>query len=176
MVLDITQVLNEWAAQGVFSYLFPFLIIFAVVFAILQKTRLFGDATGTNANKNVAGINAIIAVSIGLLSLLNDQVPTFFAVLFPKFGIALSIFLVLLILLGFVGNGHTKAGWVGWVLGVGVILWAWSEWEDMFGGSFAFTNFLDQYFWGLVLLVAIAGLIYFIVKGDSGGSTPPRTV
>ena len=166
MALAITQVLNQWAAEGVFSYLFPFLIIFAVVFAILQKTRLFGDATA--GNKNVASINAIIAVSIGLLSLLNDQVPTFFAVLFPKFGIALSIFLVLLILLGFVGDRHTKAGWVGWVLGAGVILWTWSEWQDMFGGSFVFTNFLDQYFWGLVLLVAIGGLIYFIVKGDSG--------
>jgi len=170
--LDITQVLNEWAAQGIFSYLFPFLIIFAIVFAILQKTKIFGDHT-KEGEKNVNGINAIIAISIAFISLLNDYVPTFFQAIFPKFGIALSIFIVLLILIGFFNpadkdgkySGGMKA--IGWVLAIGVIIWGWSEWQDMFGVSgWGMTYFLEEYFWGLVLLVGIGGLIYWIVKGD----------
>jgi hypothetical protein len=172
--LSIQQILNTWAEQGVFSYLFPFLIIFAVVFAILQKTDLFAgrDKDGKSA-KNVNGINAIIAVSVAFISLLNDYVSTFFATIFPKFGIALAIMLVLLIILGFVGK-NGEADKVGWILGIGVIIWAWSEWDNMFGGGFEFTYFLDQYFWGIILLVGVGGLIYWIVKGDSAPK-PPKT-
>lgn len=177
MVLNITQVLNDWAAQGVFSYLFPFLIIFAIVFAILQKTRLFGDPSGEQGKKtNVNGINAIIAVSVAFISLLNDYVATFFSSIFPKFGIALSIFLVLLILIGFFYPADKTSGkqegpikWIGWVLGLGVVIWAWSEWQDMFGGlgtGWGLTYFLEEYFWGLVLLAGVGALIYWVVKGD----------
>ena len=171
--LSLTQVLNQWAAEGVFSYLFPFLIIFAVVFAILQKTKLFGDSA---AQKNVNGINAIIAISVAFISLLNDYVPTFFASIFPKFGIALSIFLVVLIALGFTKGEEeaAKIGWFGWIIAAVVVIWAWSEWGDMFGNSWGLTYFLEEYFWGLVLLVGIGGLIYWIVKSDSGSSSTPK--
>lgn len=165
VTLDITQVLNTWAQYGVFSYVFPFLIIFAVVFAILQKSGLFGvkDKEGKMV-ENVKGINAIIAVSIALISLLNDYVPTFFAAIFPKFGIILAVGLVLLILIAFTG-GDITSKWLGWVLGVVVVIWGWSEWSNLYGtGSWGVTYFLEEYFWGLVLLGAIGGLIYWIVK------------
>ena len=168
--LSIQQILNTWAEQGVFSYLFPFLIVFAVVFAILQKTKIFGDATQAGT-KNVSAINAIIAISVGLLSLLNDYVPTFFASLMPKFGIAISLLLVILVLVGLffkqTDMNEGKYTWIGWILGVLVIIWAWSEWNDMFGGGFEFNYFLEQYFWGLILLVALGGLAYWLVKEGS---------
>ena len=169
--LSITQILNTWATEGVFSYLFPFLIIFAVVFAILQRSHILGDPV---AQKNVNGINAIIAVSVAFISLLNDNVSTFFATLFPKFGIVLAIMLVVLILLAFVGAENDSTKWMGWFLGIGVVVWAWSDWGDMFGSGFELNYFLDQYFWGLVLLVGIGGLIYWIVKSDSGSSSTSK--
>jgi len=171
MALDITQVVNTWAEYGAFSYVFPFLIIFAIVFAILQKTKLFGDGS-QDGQKNIRSINAIIAVSVAFISLLNDYVSTFFASLFPKFGIALAIFLVVLILLAFTGDTENdgklkKHGWLGWVFGAVLLIWAWSEWNNVFGVSnFGVTYFLEEYFWGLVLLVGIGGLIYWIVKKD----------
>ena len=42
MVVSITDVLNTWADLGVFSYVIPFLLIFAVVYAILEKTKILG--------------------------------------------------------------------------------------------------------------------------------------
>ena len=175
--LSITQILNVWAEQGVFSYLFPFLIIFAIVFAILQKTKLMGDPS---SNSSVKGVNAIIAVSVGFIALLNDHVPTIFAAIFPKFGIALAVGFVLLVIVGFfhVEEDPNKPEsivpkTIGYILAALAVLWAISEWNYMFGGGFQFTYFLEEYFWGLVLLAGIAGLIYWIVKGDStsGGST-----
>jgi len=70
MVTTITGVLNVWNNMGVFSYVIPFLLIFAVVFAILKKTGILGDDND--------GILAIIAVAIGLLSLQFDFVSKFF--------------------------------------------------------------------------------------------------
>jgi hypothetical protein len=168
--LSLQQILNTWADNGVFSYLFPFLIIFAVIFAILQKTKLFGDSTQPG-QKNVNGINAIIAIAVAFISLLNDYVSTFFATIFPRFGIALAVFLVVIILVGFFQTDEQRkkgeGAWIGWALAAAVIIWAWSEWGDMFGGGYGFTYFFEEYFWGLVLLVGIGGLIYWIVKGDT---------
>ena len=90
----IPEILNQWAALGIFDYVIPFLLIFAVVVAILQKSNVLGD------NKTV---QAIVALSIGLLSIQFGFVQSFFRELFPRFGIGLSIFLVLLIL-----NGYSK--------------------------------------------------------------------
>jgi len=170
MVQNIGDMLNQLNSFGAFSYLFPFLIIFSVVFAILQKTKLFGDAE-VSGQKNVSGINAIIAISIAFISLLNDYVSTFFATIFPRFGVVLSIFLVLLILIGFFYKPDTagKEGslkWIGWVLGIGVVLWAWSEWSNVFGmGGFELTRFFQDYFWGIVFLGGVGYLIYWITKG-----------
>ena len=95
MAMTITDVLNSWNDIGVFSYVIPFLLIFAVVYAILQKSGVLGD------NKT---IDAIVAAAIGLLSLQLDFVATFFAVIFPRFGIGIAIFLVALIFIGFFYN------------------------------------------------------------------------
>jgi hypothetical protein len=159
MGFNIGDILQQWADYGVFTYVFPFLIIFAIVFAILQKTKLFGDGN------NVKGINAIISIAVGFLALVNNHVSSFFETIMPRFGIALAIFFVILVLLGFM-NKHEQAGWVGWVLAIGVLIWAWTEWDDVFGSGFMFTQFINDYFWGIIALVGIGGLIFWVIKGE----------
>ena len=165
----ITGLLNFMAVNGVFSYVIPFLLIFAVVFAVLKKANIFED---NNA------INAIIAISIGLLALLNDHVPIFFEELFPRFGIGLSIFLVLIILLGFFykpdenGKWGGAVSWIGWLTGIGVVIWAWSAWDDWgAGGIYGFGDWFSEYIWSLIILGVVIGLIVWIVKA-SKNTTP----
>jgi len=164
MVTTITDVLNIWNDLGVFSYVVPFLLIFAVVFAILKKTGILG--------KDNDGVLAIIAAALGLLSLQLDMVSRFYQVIFPRFGIGLSVFLVLLIFLGFFykpdkdGKRGGAMVWVGWVVGIGAVIWALSAWDEWtsdlgFGGWFA------EYFWSLVILALIIGAIAWIVNGSS---------
>lgn len=161
MATTITDVLNTWNEIGVFSYVIPFLLIFAVVFAILQKTKILGD--GNN------GILAIISVAVGLLSLQFDFVSVFYADIFPKFGIGLSIFLVLIIFLGFFmpDRDVTKGlagGWIGYVVGIGVVLWALSSWDQF--GSFGFGAWFEEYFWSLIILGAVIGIIAKVAGGN----------
>ena len=155
----ITGVLNQWNEMGVFSYVLPFLLIFAVVYAVLSKIKIFED------NK---GVNAVIAAAIGLLSLQFDFVSTFFATIFPKFGVGLAILMFILILMGLAYQGEGKANlkWVGWVAGIGVAIWAiysWRFWGDELGFGF----WIEQNFWALIVLGVIIGAVIAVVK--SGG-------
>ncbi len=159
MVTTITGVLNAWNSMGVFSYVIPFLLIFAIIFAILKKTGILGD--------NNDGILAIISVSIGLLSLQFDFVSKFFSVIFPRFGIGLSLFLVLIILVGFFvpkGKVNEKSfAWIGWVIGLGVVFWSlnsWSEWAQ-----FSFGGWFTNNYWAIVILIVIVGTIIGVTQG-----------
>jgi len=163
----ITDILNIWNNMGVFSYVIPFLLIFAVIYAILDKTKMF---SGDSENR---GIIAIIAVSISLLSLQFDFVSNFFAIIFPRFGVGLSLFLVALIFLGFFfspkeGESWGKnVSWIGWVIGIGVIIWALSAWGGYYGyygGYYGFGWWFDYYLWEFVILGIIIAAIYFVVK------------
>ena len=87
----VGSLLNYLEEAGFFSYVLPFLLIFALVFATLSSMALF------KANKGVSGV---IAFCVGLLALQFDVVPLFFSEIFPRVGIALSVMLAALIILG----------------------------------------------------------------------------
>ena len=169
MVTTITSVLNTWNEIGIFSYVIPFLLIFAIVYAILDKTKILG---GENR-----GILAIISVSVGLLSLQFDFVSEFFALIFPRFGIGLSLFLVLLIMIGFFfpkDQDGKKGQWIGIVLGVGVVIWSLSSWKEWtnYGG---FGGWFTENIWALVVLGIIIAIIAIITKKPKGGTPASKS-
>jgi len=88
---SVGDVLFRWEQAGVFSYVLPFLLIFAIVYGILANIQIFGE------NK---AINAIIALAVGLISLQFNFVGTFFSEIFPRVGMGLSILLAAIILIG----------------------------------------------------------------------------
>ena len=96
----ISQLLSKWEQIGFFSYLLPFLIIFALVFGILTKMNLFKD------NRMV---NGVIALSVALMALQFDFVPTFFSEIFPRLGVGLAIILGILIVMGFFMDPKSSA-------------------------------------------------------------------
>lgn len=111
-MVTIQDVLNSWADLGFFDYVLPFLLIFAIVFGILNGLRIFG--------KDSKGINAIIAVAIGLLSLQWGLVPQFFSEIFPRTGVALAVVLIFIILAGLFID--PSKGWIMYVLmGIGTV-------------------------------------------------------
>ncbi|MEK6873787.1 MAG: hypothetical protein AABW91_03000 [Nanoarchaeota archaeon] len=100
MAQPLGVVLQQLADMDVFFYVLPFLLIFALVFGILEKVNILGARGAQGSQASNRGINAVIALAVGLLSIQFDQVPIFFSVIFPKLGIALSILLAAIILLG----------------------------------------------------------------------------
>ncbi len=172
MATTITDVLNIWNEIGVFSYVIPFLLIFAVVFAILKKTKILSGAQDENN-----GILAIISVAVGLLALQFDFVSEFYAVIFPRFGIGLSIFLVLIILIGFFipenKISEMKFAWIGWVVGIGVALWALSSWDQW--AQFGFGGWFTENFWALIIIGVIVATIMGVTKSKGSGKSSKTT-
>ncbi|MEM3091232.1 MAG: hypothetical protein QXX55_02015 [Candidatus Pacearchaeota archaeon] len=126
---SIGNLLSYWEQAGFFSYLLPFLLIFALVFGILNKTKFFGDRT----------INGILALVVGLLALQFNFVPVFFSEIFPRVGIGLSVILALLILAGLFFDPDNKH--INWfLLGFAIIVFfvvlfqtfSWVGWSPRF--------------------------------------------
>ena len=105
----IGNLLASWENAGVFTYLLPFLLIFAMIFAILSRMQIF---------KENRAVNGIVALVVGLMALQFEFVPRFFSEVFPRLGVGLSIILVVLILTGMFIDPK-KSGLMWSLFGVG---------------------------------------------------------
>ncbi len=156
MAFDFISLIADWEMLGVFDYVLPFLLIFALVFGILTATHVF------SGNR---GVNVVVALAVALLSLRFDYVPLFFSEVFPRFGVGLAVFIVLMILMAlFVPSRYFK-GWgiggmvVGGIIGI-VVLW---KAFNALGWTLDNTGWWDQYGSVTVLAVLIIGLIIAVV-------------
>jgi hypothetical protein len=161
----IGEMFSKWEQAGLFSYLLPFLLIFALVFGILTRTQIFKD------NKMV---NGIIALSVALMSLQFDFVPTFFSQIFPRVGIGLAIILGILIVTGlFIDSKNNVINYI--LLAIGVIIigliviqsagalgWQSGEWWN--------ENW--QMVMGAIVLLIVVG----VMIGGSSKSNKPTTI
>lgn len=89
-----------WEEAGFFSYLLPFLLIFALIFGILTQIKIFKDSKA---------INGIIAFVVGLMALQFEIVPQFFSEIFPRLGVGLAILLLVLIFVGMFADPDSNA-------------------------------------------------------------------
>ncbi len=147
--------LSQLEQMGFFSYILPFLLIFAIVFGILTKVNLF---------KNNKAVNAIIALVIGLLALQFNFVPMFFSEIFPRLGIGLAIILALLILVGLFAPTKSDA-WTHWIffgaafvvfIVVLVQTFGWLGWSN---------TYLWSYNWAPIIMVAVVlGFIIWVIS------------
>lgn len=103
----------QWEASGVFSYMLPFLLIFAVIFGILTKTGIFRDTRA---------INGIIAFVVALMALQFNFVSVFFSEIFPRMGIGLIVILIVMILLGIFAPNKTWVTITFFIIGVIVLI------------------------------------------------------
>jgi len=163
---SIGNVLAQWEAAGVFSYLLPFLLIFALIFVTLSNIKLF------SMNK---GVNAVIALAVALMSLQFDFVSLFFAELFPRFGIALGIILVLIIVGGFFFDSENKGfKWLFVILGLviaGVVIIKSLYYFGLYTGGQTWFNV----YWPNVLIAAIIiGAIIAVIASQSPSTKIPN--
>ena len=163
----MNNLFDAWREMGFFSYLIPFLLIFALVFGILTKVDLF---------KNNKVINAIIALAVGLIAIQLPIVSQFFSVLFPNLGIALAIILVIMIVAGLFLQENVQ--WINYILlGIAgiiviVVLVSSANALGLPAGQWIAEN------WSMVVaVVIIIGIIVAIVAvsgrgGNSSNKTP----
>ena len=105
--------------------------------------------------------------------MVNDFVPDFFEVIFPRFGMGIAIFIVLIIMIGFFlpENDLKEAKWIGYVVGIGVVLWAVTSW-DQWNSYNGFGGWFSENIWAIIILAALVGIIFWVTKRPSTSSTP----
>jgi len=103
---NLYGVLQQWEQFGVFTVLFPLILVFAIVFAILEKIDLFKNR----------GVHLLIALVIGFFTVSNPYVSGFFMYFFSNLGLGIAILLGLIILLGVALKPGEKT-W-GWIFGI----------------------------------------------------------
>jgi peptidoglycan/LPS O-acetylase OafA/YrhL len=150
-----TEMLNQWQSMGVFDYALPFLLIFALVYAILTKSSMFGDEN--------RGAVVIIALAVGLLSLVGNYVPNFFHLIMPNLGIGLAVLLVGVIMIGLVWNNQSVPWLPKVLLALGGIIFIF-----IIYGSFSGRVWDANYMWGqygsaLITLLILVGIIAAVV-------------
>ncbi len=156
----VGDILSTWESVGVFSYLLPFLLIFAILIGLLNKINLFKD------NKVV---NIIIALSVSLMSLQFDFVPRFFSEIFPRMSIGLIIILVMIILTGILVPSNK--GWMTYVFfAIGVIVLAviLVQTSGAFGDS---VGYHFQQYWADYVGIIIFLVILAIVAGGASSES-----
>jgi hypothetical protein len=153
------------------QFIYPFLLIFFIIFAVLEKTKIFGEGK--------TQINALIAFVIGFI---------FVSAIFPKemvnnlilfLTIAIVIMFVVLMLWGFVFAGEKGLDVSGapkglkWAIGIFIVivvavavLWAAGInishfFDDLFNASWSSTFWTDFVF----VIVIAAGLAVALSSG-----------
>ncbi len=168
----IGNILAQWQAAGIFDYALPFLLIFALVFAILSFIPIF---------KGNKGINAVISLATALMALQFGIVSIFFSEIFPRLGIALSIVLVIIILLGlFVDDKDVQGNKIiKWILVIVIIIIAIVVISTSLN-SFGF-GFGGGQFWYFVranaaavigIVLVVAAVIAIIASGSKKPELP----
>jgi hypothetical protein len=152
--LNIGQILNDWNTMGVFSYILPFLLVFAMVYGILNKSNLFGT--------EAKGVNVILALALGLISLFSPF-PEFIQRMAPNLAIGLSVLLALMLLLGLFTSGEKPGKWISYgFIAVGVIIFL-SVTYSSFQGDFGGYGLWDQYGAAFITLLILIGLVAAVV-------------
>ena len=166
----IGDLLFRWEQAGVFSYVLPFLFIFALVYGLLSKMNLFGHKTDSG-KEGSRGINVVLSVAVALMALQFDLVSIFFAEIFPKVGVGLAIIFALFIIVGLFWPNHGGFNWVMIIFGLLVVAYiifsSLGVLGSIFGPSFSSMG-INGWDWGTIIAVVVfVGLFIAIIM-------PPR--
>lgn len=149
------------------NFAYPFLLVFFIVFAVLEKSKLFGDGKKS--------LNAMVAFVIGLI---------FVGAVFPKevvsnmvlfLSVALVIVFVVLILWGFVYSGEkgfelTKGMKVSLMIIISIAVVIAVLWATGVGGKVSGALFGQSWssaFWSNLVFIGLIGAALAIVIRNS---------
>ena len=153
------DLLNKWQEAGFFSYLLPFLLLFALVFGILTRIKIFKD------NRVV---NGIIALAVALMALQFQFVPQFFSQIFPRVGVGLAIVLAIMIVVGLFADPDSAV--VNYVLlGIGVITVG-----VIIIQSAGAVGWESGDWWGQNWAIIVGAIVLFILVAVIIGSASPK--
>jgi len=166
--------------MGVVDVLFPFILIFAIVFAILQKTKIFGTYDdGKTPKKNINAIVALVmAFAVVVPHVLGTYPPNADIVVIinsalPNVSVILVAILAFLLLIGMFGGewkllGNSISGWIA-LLSAIIIVFIFGTSAGWWGnGSYPYwLSWLnDPDTQALVLIILVFGIVVWFITRE----------
>lgn len=169
MATALGNAIDFLTAFGFFDVVLPFLLVFTVTFGVLEKSNLFG--------KDKKNLNAMLAFTVGFLVVAATQITQAIQLSIPKVAFMLIVLISLLILVGslmgqqdekgldfFVKFANLKNPLVVIILVVIVAVFFSSVgWLQPMIDFFR-VNVASPTLSGIIFLVVIGGIIYYIIK------------
>ncbi len=146
----------------------PFLLVFVLIFAILQKSKIFGEGK--------AQIDALISLAIALILIGVPVARDIIVGVIPWLAVGVSVILVFMILYGFVA-GDLKSGpqWMKILFGIlaglfviGTVIYVTGLWSSV-SGIFSSTSNLWESI--VIIIIVVAAIAFAIVSGNKGGGS-----
>jgi len=161
------DILYQLQSSGLYEIALPFLLIFTIVFAILEKTKIFGEDKDKEPKSR---INAVVAIILGLLIINQFEIVSKLNLFLPKVSLFIVVAIMFLILLGVFG-ANVSSGFSGVLLGLTaivslfIIYWALTSYTGL---DFVGPSWLESWFYGnssTVIFLVIIGIIIWAVVG-----------
>ena len=163
-----TTILQHWIVS---KFILPFLLVFFVIFAILQKTKLFGDG-----KKQLDALVAFV-ISLIFVGAMSSELVISNLILFLT--ISIVIVLVVLMLWGFVAGeeglkfSNAPSG-LKWVIGIVIVVAVFFAvlWATGLKTDFVETLFRQNWsntFWTSVSFIVVIAIALAVVLKSSGG-------
>ena len=164
-------VIAALAASGIAGVYLPFLLLFAILFALLVKTKLFGDAQRINAL-----LALIISLYIVAFSPVSGSIGIWFAQIFAALGVTLVSIIVLFLVVGLMVApwweqiSGSKKWWkilIPLAIIVGFLIITSNAFSGMGGGTISIpgVSSADILFIALVIITLL--VLWFLIGGVS---------
>jgi len=164
-IFDLRYALQQWESIGIFDVLLPFMLIFAIIFAVLQKTKIL---------KGIKGIDAIVAMSIAFLAIINPAINGIMKVALENTVIVIIVAISLMLLLGLIWGEKRPEAWtfIGGIIAFIVFIWILGRVADYYQIWYPGTMIFSTEWWAnnapwIVPIVII--IIFAIIIIASGG-------
>jgi hypothetical protein len=162
---DFRYALQQWETIGLFDVFLPFLLIFTIIFAILQKTKIF------QARK---GIDAIVAMALSFIVILNPFVTDIMKVILQNTVIAIMIIVALMLIMGLILGAKKPKHWnfLGLIIGFVFFIWILGRIADYYEMYNAGTMLFSSNWWAINMpwMIPIFIIIIFAIIVISSGS------
>ena len=162
-------ILQHWILT---RFAYPFLLIFFIVFAVLEKTKIFGEDK-KQLNALVAFVIGLIFISVVYPTLVVENLILFLTV-------ALVVMFVGLLLWGLISGGELKTDilkvkGLKWVVGILIVIavaialiWAMGVWNEFI--NFLFEQTWSKSFWTNMVFIAVIAIALALALRAKGNS------
>ena len=158
MAFDFKDIIVFMQDSGFYDYLLPFLLVFAIVFAVLEKTKIFGE--------DKTNINGVVAFVIGFLLIAQPTIVEAINSFLPRVSLLLIVILMVLISVALIA-GKESTGFKGGLMalsGIAIVIYIIYLAISSFPGYDGLPGVGDLGVgWGVIIFVIILIVAWYLI-------------